>query len=79
MPGLALVYLPRAVVSSQIAAALFLGGRLSRGQDHDTVRLKEDIDLGDRVHAPAATLGSIVEVLNQGEVYLVECFGDWTS
>ncbi|MGD1862275.1 MAG: hypothetical protein ACFB0E_20190 [Leptolyngbyaceae cyanobacterium] len=45
----------------------------------DTVRLKEDMDLGDRVRAPAGTLGTIVEVLNQGEAYLLECFGDWVK
>ena len=45
----------------------------------DTVRLKEDIDLGEGVHAPAGTLGAIVEVLNQGEAYLVQCFGDWVK
>lgn len=45
----------------------------------DTVRLKEDIDLGEGVHASAGTLGAIVEVLNQGEAYLVECFGDWVK
>ncbi|WP_228052516.1 DUF4926 domain-containing protein [Nodosilinea sp. LEGE 07298] len=45
----------------------------------DAIRLKEDIDLGDRVHAPAGTLGSVVEVLNQGEAYLVECFGGWVK
>jgi hypothetical protein len=45
----------------------------------DTVRLKEDIDLGEGTCAPAGTLGSIVEVLNQGEAYLVECFRDWVK
>lgn len=45
----------------------------------DTVRLRESIDLGNGIHAPAGTLGSIVEVLNQGEAYLVECFGDWVK
>lgn len=45
----------------------------------DTVRLREDINLGHEVHAPAGTLGSIVEVLNQGEAYLVECFGNWVK
>lgn len=45
----------------------------------DTVRLKEDIGLEHGVHAPAGALGSIVEVLNQGEAYLVECFGNWVK
>ncbi|MEM9218127.1 MAG: hypothetical protein AAGD25_27765 [Cyanobacteria bacterium P01_F01_bin.150] len=45
----------------------------------DTVRLKENIDLGDGVDAPTGTLGSIVEVLNQGDAYLVECFGNWVK
>lgn len=45
----------------------------------DTVRLKEEMDLGNGILAPAGTLGSIVEVLNQGDVYLVECFGDWVK
>lgn len=45
----------------------------------DTVRLKEGIDLGEGFHASAGTLGAIVEVLNQGEAYLVECFGDWVK
>ena len=45
----------------------------------DMVRLKEDIDSGDGVHVPAGTLGSIVEVLNQGEAYLVECFSGWVK
>ena len=45
----------------------------------DTVQLKEDIDLGEGVHASAGTLGAIVAVLNQGEAYLVECFGDWVK
>lgn len=45
----------------------------------DTVRLTEDIDLGDGVDAPTGTLGSIVEILNQGDAYLMECFGDWVK
>ncbi|WP_017301659.1 hypothetical protein [Nodosilinea nodulosa] len=45
----------------------------------DTVRLKEDIALDNEAKAPAGTLGSIVEVLHQGEAYLVECFGGWVK
>lgn len=45
----------------------------------DTVRLKKSFDLGDGVRVPAGTLGSIVEVLNKGEAYLVECFGSWVK
>lgn len=45
----------------------------------DTVRLKENIDLGDGVYAPTGTIGSIVEILNRSDAYLVECFGDWVK
>lgn len=45
----------------------------------DSVRLKEEIDLGDWAHTLAGTLGTIVEVLNQGEGYLAECFDSWVK
>lgn len=45
----------------------------------DTMRLKEDIVSGNGIHVPAGTLGSIVEMLNQGKAYLVECFGGWVK
>lgn len=45
----------------------------------DTVQLLEDISLDNDATAPAGTLGSVVDVLNQGEAYLVECLGGWVK
>lgn len=45
----------------------------------DTVKLKEAISLPEGAIAVAGTTGAIVEIINQGETYLVELFGDWVK
>ncbi|MEO0409859.1 MAG: hypothetical protein AAF289_21160 [Cyanobacteria bacterium P01_A01_bin.135] len=45
----------------------------------DTVQLLEDVPLDVDVVATAGSLGAVVEILNPGEAYLVECFGGWVS
>ncbi|MEB3359747.1 MAG: hypothetical protein VKK04_23680 [Synechococcales bacterium] len=45
----------------------------------DTVKLRERITLDDSHFFPEATIGTIVEILNDGEAYLVELFGDWVK
>jgi hypothetical protein len=45
----------------------------------DGVKLIEEIPLTDGGVASVGTFGAIVEVLNNGEVYIVELFGDWVK
>ncbi|MCL1475794.1 DUF2281 domain-containing protein [Argonema antarcticum] len=45
----------------------------------DGVKLTEEIPLTDGGIAPIGTVGAIVEVLNNGEVYIVELFGGWVK
>jgi len=45
----------------------------------DGVKLTEEIPLTDGGTAPAGTIGAIVEVLNNGEAYIVELFGGWVK
>ena len=45
----------------------------------DSVKLKESIPLTDGGMAEAGTVGAIVEVLEEGEAYLVELFGGWVK
>ncbi|EAZ90782.1 hypothetical protein [Crocosphaera chwakensis] len=45
----------------------------------DSVKLKEGVSLSDGRIAPVGTLGTIVEVFNEGEAYLVELFGRWVK
>lgn len=45
----------------------------------DAVELTESITLVEGQMAPAGTRGAIVEVLDQGEGYLVELFGEWVQ
>ena len=52
---------------------------MSKFQLFDGVRLREDIPLIDGGIAPIVTVGTIVEILKNGEAYLVELFGDWVK
>jgi hypothetical protein len=52
---------------------------MSKFQLFDSVKLTKDILLTDGGIAPIHTVGSIVEVLKNGEAYLVELFGDWVK
>lgn len=52
---------------------------MSKFQLFDGVKLTEQIPLTDGGIAPVGTVGAIVEVLNNGEVYLVELFGEWVK
>lgn len=45
----------------------------------DSVKLKEAIPLFDGGMAEMGTVGAIVEVLEEGEAYLVELFGGWVK
>ncbi|MGD1898442.1 MAG: hypothetical protein ACFB16_15980 [Phormidesmis sp.] len=50
---------------------------MSQFQLFDAVRLRAEILLEDGSTAPEGCIGSIVEVLNDGEAYMVELFGEW--
>ncbi len=50
---------------------------MTRFQLFDNVKLTENIPLNDGGIAHQETRGTIVEVFNNGEAYLVELFGDW--
>jgi hypothetical protein len=52
---------------------------MSKFQLFDDVKLTEDIPLTHGGIAPIHTVGAIVEVLKNGEAYLVELFGDWVK
>ena len=45
----------------------------------DSVKLKEAIPLFDGGMAEVETVGAIVEVVEEGEAYLVELFGEWVK
>ena len=45
----------------------------------DGVKLIEEIPLTDGGVASVGTVGAIVEVLNNGEAYIVELFGGWVK
>lgn len=52
---------------------------MTKFQLFDSVKLTENISLSDGSIAPEQTRGTIVEVFNQGEAYLVELFGGWVK
>jgi hypothetical protein len=52
---------------------------MSKFQLFDGIKLTEEISLTDGGIAPIGTEGAIVEVLKDGEAYLVELFGDWVK
>lgn len=52
---------------------------MTQFQLFDNVKLTENIPLSDGGFAPQETRGTIVEVFNNGEAYLVELFGDWVK
>lgn len=52
---------------------------MTRFQLFDNVKLTENISLSDGGIAPEETRGTIVEVFNNGEAYLVELFGGWVK
>ncbi|MEG4309657.1 MULTISPECIES: DUF2281 domain-containing protein [unclassified Microcoleus] len=52
---------------------------MSKFQLLDAVTLTEAVALADGEIAPPQTAGTIVEVLKNGEAYLVELFGGWVK
>ena len=52
---------------------------MSKFQLFDAVNLTQEISLTDGGVAPPGTAGAIVEVFNNGEVYLGELFGGWVK
>jgi hypothetical protein len=52
---------------------------MSKFQLFDAVNLTQEISLTDGGVAPPGTAGSIVEVFNNGEAYLVELFSGWVK
>ncbi len=50
---------------------------MPRFQLFDAVKLTKPVRLDDGASAPAETVGAIVEVLRDGDAYLVELFGPW--
>lgn len=50
---------------------------MARFQLFDSVKLNEAVTLSDGGTAPAESPGAIVEVLGDGDAYLVELFGNW--
>ena len=52
---------------------------MSKFKLFDAIQLTEDIPLTDGGIAPIGTVGAIVEVLKNGEAYLVELFGNWVK
>ncbi|MBD2075085.1 DUF2281 domain-containing protein [Phormidium sp. FACHB-592] len=52
---------------------------MAQFQLFDSVKLTEAITLSDGELAPEGTSGAIVEVLKDGEAYLVELFGGWVK
>lgn len=50
---------------------------MSQFQLFDSVKLMEAIFLEDGKTASEGTFGSIVEIFNDGEAFLIELFGDW--
>lgn len=52
---------------------------MSQFQLFDAVELREEIPVEDGGTAPEGCPGAIVEVLNDGEAYMVELFGRWVT
>ncbi|MDV3002759.1 MAG: hypothetical protein N5P05_004414 (plasmid) [Chroococcopsis gigantea SAG 12.99] len=52
---------------------------MSQFQLFDGIKLTEEISLTDGGVAAGGTSGAIVEVLKEGEAYLVELFGSWVK
>lgn len=52
---------------------------MSQFQLFDAVKLNESIPLSEGGTVEANTPGAVVEVLNQGEAYMVELFGSWVK
>lgn len=52
---------------------------MSKFQLFDAVILKEALKLNESVTAPKGTQGAVVEILQNGEAYLVELFGQWVK
>lgn len=52
---------------------------MAQFQLFDNVKLIKNISLSDGDIAPEETIGTIVEVFNNGEAYLVELFGGWVK
>jgi hypothetical protein len=52
---------------------------MSKFQLFDGVKLTEEIPLTDGGIAPINTSGAVVEVLKDGEAYIVELFGNWVK
>jgi len=52
---------------------------MKKFQLFDGVKLTAEIPLTDGGIAPVGTVGAIVEVLNDGEAYIVELFGGWVK
>jgi hypothetical protein len=52
---------------------------MTRLQLFDSVKLSESVTLTEGEVAPAGTRGAIVELLADGEAYMVELFGDWVK
>lgn len=52
---------------------------MSQFQLFDSVKLRSEISLEDGGIAPEGCAGSIVEVFNYGEAYMVELFGGWVT
>ena len=50
---------------------------MSQFQLFDAVKLTESVPLEEGGTASEGCIGSIVEVFNNGEAYMVELFGDW--
>lgn len=50
---------------------------MSQFQLFDSVKLRAEIPLEEGGTAPEGCIGSIVEVFNNGEAYMVELFGGW--
>lgn len=52
---------------------------MTRFQLFDSVKLSESVTLAEGEVASAGTRGAIVELLADGEAYMVELFGDWVK
>lgn len=52
---------------------------MSKFQLFDGVKLTKDIPLTEGGIASIGTVGAIVEILKDGEAYIVELFGDWVK
>jgi hypothetical protein len=52
---------------------------MTKLQLFDSVRLRETVILAEGEVVPAGTRGAVVELLADGEAYMVELFGDWVK